>query len=92
MYHPRKFGYDVSVRPPVHTDAEGGRRESEVSLSGEEYVIAEVKFCISSIPLVSAVITWPPGLLKRKKNNSNENESFFHQILMSTLTWITGKE
>ena len=29
---------------------------------------------------------------EKKKNNSNENESFFHQILMSTLTWITGKE
>ena len=45
---------------------------------GKEYVIAEVKFCISSVPLVSVVITRPPGLLKRKKkNNSNKNESFF---------------
>ena len=30
-----KFGYDVSVRSPVRTDAGGGGRESEVSLSGE---------------------------------------------------------
>ena len=42
-------------------------RESEVSPSGEEYVIAEVTFCISSTPLVSAVITSPPGLLQREK-------------------------
>ena len=44
-----KFGYDVSVRSPVRTDAGGGGeggRESEVSPSGEEYAIAEVKFCI----------------------------------------------
>ena len=41
-----KFVYDVSVRSPVRTDAGGGGRESEVSPSGEEYAIAEVKFCI----------------------------------------------
>ena len=41
-----KFGYYVSVRSPVRTDAGGGGRESEVSPSGEEYAIAEVKFCI----------------------------------------------
>ena len=60
---PRKFGYDVSVRPPVRKDAGGGGGESEVSSSGEEYVIAEVPgFCIPSTSLVSAV---------------NHRESFF---------------
>ena len=49
------FGYDVSVRPPICTDAGEGGRESEVSPSGEEHVIAEVKFCISNTSLVSAV-------------------------------------
>ena len=53
--HSRKFGYDVSVRPPVRTDAGRGGRESEVSPSGEGDVIAEVKFCISRTSLVSAV-------------------------------------
>ena len=43
------------VRPPVRTDAGGGGRESDVSSSGEEYVIAEVKFSISSNSLVSVV-------------------------------------
>ena len=38
----------------IQTLRQGGR-ESEVSLSGEEYVIAEVKFCISSTSLVSEV-------------------------------------
>ena len=28
----RKFDYDVSVQPPVRTDAGGGGKESEVSL------------------------------------------------------------
>ena len=40
--HPIKFGYDVSVRSPVRTDAGGGERESGVNPSGEDYVIAEV--------------------------------------------------
>ena len=53
--HQRKFAYNVSVRLPVCTDAEGGGSKSDVSPSGEEYVIAEVKFCISSTSLVSAV-------------------------------------
>ena len=43
------------VRPPVRTDAGGEERESDVSPSGEEYVIAEVKFSISSNSLVSVV-------------------------------------
>ena len=51
--HPRKLGYDFSVRPPVRTDAGREGRESEVSPSGEEYVIAEVKFCVPSTSLVS---------------------------------------
>ena len=53
--HPRKFGYDVSVRTPVRTEAGGGGRESQVGPLGEEYVIAEVKFCIPSTSLVSVV-------------------------------------
>ena len=51
-------------------DAGGGGRESEVSPSGEDYVKDEVKFCISSTPHVSAVITSPPGLLQREKKNT----------------------
>ena len=41
--------------PRFRTAAEGGGRESEVSPSGREYVIAEMKFSISSTSLVSAV-------------------------------------
>ena len=42
---------------------------------GEEYVIAEVKFCIPSTSLVSVVnhMATRPGLLEEKKNN----KSFF---------------
>ena len=47
VVYPSVF-YDVSVRPPVHTDAGRGGRESDVSPSGKGYVIAEVKVCISS--------------------------------------------
>ena len=35
---PRKFGYDVSVRTPVRTEAGGGGKESQVGPLGEEYV------------------------------------------------------
>ena len=71
--HPRKFDYDVSVRPPVRTDAGRGGRKSEVSPSGEEYVIAEEKFCIPSTSLVSVVnhIATRPGLLEEKTKQKN---------------------
>ena len=67
--HPRKFGYDVRVRTPG-----GGGRESQVGPLGEEYVIAEVKFCIPSTSLVSVVnhMATRLGLLEEKKT-----ESFF---------------
>ena len=40
-----KIGHDVRVRPNAdHTDSGGGGGKSGVSRSGEEYVIAEVKF------------------------------------------------
>ena len=49
-------GYDVSVRANAdRTDLGEGGRESGVSSSREEYVVAEVKFCVSSTPFVSAV-------------------------------------
>ena len=66
---PRKFGYDVSVRTPVRTEAGEGGRESQVGPLGEEYVIAEVKFCIPSTSLVSVVnhMATRPGLLEEKK-------------------------
>ena len=52
----KKFCYDVSVQSNAdHTDSGGGGRESGVSTLGEEYVIAELKFCILSTPIVSAV-------------------------------------
>ena len=63
--------YDL---PSVQTLGEGGR-ESDVSLSGEEYVIAEVKFSISSNSLVSAVNGHPDF---REKKNNKYNKSFFH--------------
>lgn len=63
--------YDL---PSVQMLGEGGR-ESDVSLSGEEYVIAEVKFSISSNLLVSAVNGHPDF---REKKNNKYNKSFFH--------------
>ena len=65
-----KFGYDVSVRSPVRTDAGGGGRESEVSPSGEEYVIAEVKFCISSTSFVSEVNHMSVRTFREKKKRT----------------------
>ena len=65
--HTRKFGYDVSVRSPVRTDAGGGGRESEVSPSGEEYLIAEVKFCVSSTSFVSEVNHMTVRTFREKK-------------------------
>ena len=44
IYPSEKFDYDVSVHPHVRTDAGRRGRESGVSPTGEEYVIAEVKF------------------------------------------------
>ena len=70
--HPIKFGYDVSVRSPVRTDAGGGERESGVNPLGEDYVIAEVKFYISSTSFVSAVNYMAARTFREKRN-----ESFF---------------
>ena len=70
--HPIKFGYDVCVRSPVRTDAGGGERESGVNPLGEDYVIAEVKFCISSTSFVSAVNYMAARTFREKRN-----ESFF---------------
>ena len=70
--HPRKFSYDVSIRPPVRTDPGDGGRESDVIRRGKEYVIAEVKFCISSNLLVSTVNHMAArtfGEEKKKKKN-----------------------
>ena len=71
----RKFGYNVSVRPLVRTDAMGEGRESNVSPSGEEYVIAEVKFSISRSSLVSAVNHKAARTFREKK--TKRQESFF---------------
>ena len=57
------------------TDARGEGRESDVSPSGEEYVIAEVKFCISRSSLVSAVNHKAARTLREKK--TKKQESFF---------------
>ena len=40
-----------------------------VSPSGEEYVIGEVKFCISSIPLVSALNHMAALIFREKKTS-----------------------
>ena len=69
--------YEINVRPPVRTDAGGGDRESDFSPSGKEYVIAEVKFSISSNSLVSAVNHMAARTFRGKKNNNDKNESFF---------------
>ena len=50
-----------------------------------------MKLCISSIPLVSAVNHTATRNLSEKIKTLTK-ESFFSQILMSTLTWITEKE
>ena len=65
------------VRPPVRTDAGGAERESDVSPSWEEYVIAEVKFTISSNSLVSLVNHVAARSFGDKKKNNKKNESFF---------------
>ena len=64
------------VRPPVRTDAGGEERESDISPSGEEYVIVEVKFSISSNSLVSVVNHMAARGFGDKKNNK-KNDSFF---------------
>ena len=74
------------------TDSGGGGRESGVTPSGEEYVIAEVKVCISGTPLVSAVNHMAAQTFREEKTNNKKMSLSFHLILMSTLTWITGKE
>ena len=55
----------------------GGGRESDVSPSGEEYVIAKVKFSISSNSLVSAVNHMAGRSFQEKKQTNQKNESFF---------------
>ena len=65
--------YDL---PSVQTLGEGGS-ESDVSPSGEEYVIAEVQFSISSNSLVSAVNHMAARTLRAKKKNKEKNEPSF---------------
>ena len=55
--------YDL---PSVQTLGEGGR-ESEVNPSREEYVIAEVKFCISITSFVSEVNHMTVRTFREKK-------------------------
>ena len=55
--------YDL---PFVQTPG-GGGRESEVSPSGEEYLIAEVKFCVSSTSFVSEVNHMTVRTFREKK-------------------------
>ena len=57
--------YDL---PSVQTLGKGeGGRESVSSLSGKEYVIAEVKFAFQSPHSFRLLITWPSGLLERER-------------------------
>ena len=71
----------------------GEREESQESCpSGKEHVIAEVKVCISSTPLVSAVNHMAAQTFREEKTNTKKMSLSFHLSLMSTLTWITGKE
>ena len=68
------YGYDLSVRSPVRTDAGGGGRRSEVNLSGKECVIAEVKFSISRTSFVSVVNHMAARTFREREK---KNESFF---------------
>ena len=54
-------------RTADRTDSEGGGRESEISPSREEDVKAELKFRISSTPLVSAVNHMAARTFREKK-------------------------
>ena len=57
----------------------GGGGESCVSPSGEEYVIAEVKFCIASTPLVlteNQMVARTPS--ETEKNNNKKTGLSFH--------------
>ena len=68
-----------------------GERESDVSPSGEEYFIAEVKFPISSISLVSAVNRMAARTFREKRNHQQQKRVFLStKFLMSTFTytWI----
>ena len=77
--------YDVNVRPPVRTDAGGGGRELDVSPSGKEYVIAEVKFSISSNSLVSAVNHMAARTFREKKKQQRQKRVFLStKSLVST--------
>ena len=73
-----------SVRP--YTLWGWGKGIASVSPPGEEYVLAEVKFLISSTSLVSAVNHMAARALEGKENNNKKPSLSFHQILMSTLT------
>ena len=70
------MGYDFSVHPHVRTDAGVGEGSRKSAFWGEEYVIAEMKFCISSTPLVSAVKHMAARTFKGKIKIT-EKESFF---------------
>ena len=70
----RTSAYDRTLT--VQTLGEG-EQESGVSPSGEEYVIAEVKVCISGTPLVSAVSRMAAQTFREEKTNNKKNESFF---------------
>ena len=77
--YPRKIGHDISVLPNAdRADSGGGGRESGVSPSGEEYVIAEVKVYISSTPLVSAVNHMAAQTFREEKTNNKK------RIVLST--------
>ena len=53
-----------------------GSQESGVSPSGEEYVIAEVKFCASSTPLNSAVNHMAARTFREKKKDKKKPRIF----------------
>ena len=63
----------------------GRGKESEVSPSGKEHVIAEVKFSISSNSLVSAVNHMAARTFRGKKNNNDKKRVFLStKFLVST--------
>ena len=71
----------------------GEREGSQESCpSGKEHVIAEVKVCISSTPLVSAVNHMAAQTFREEKTNNKKPSLSLHLILTSTLVNLDDRE
>ena len=80
--HPRNLGSEkivctTNVRPYVRPPGHVSRGEV-------------LHFKYARVSAVNRIAT--RTFTDKKNNNNNKADSFFHLILMSTLTWITEKE